>query len=171
MANQQGFTIAQSISDLQTIEHMARLIVPEVYGAYVPLYHCQYFIEQFQLVSALEKQMQQGYTYFLLHSDGINYGYFAYVVQVDRVRLSKLYLLKEARGKGLGQLAMDQTIKFTLDMGLQHIDLMVNRQNNSAIAFYQKNGFIIAESIETDFGNGTLVHDYRMEKKWKGRLR
>jgi ribosomal protein S18 acetylase RimI-like enzyme len=158
-----GFTEATSTADLQAIESMARVIIPEVYGGYVPLYHCQFFIEQFQILSALERQLQQGYAYFLLQAEGENYGYFAYIIHKDRVHLSKLYLLASARGKGLGQLAMDVTFTVAKNVGINKIDLIVNRENAGAIAFYKRNGFQIADSIETDFGNGTLVKDYRME--------
>ena len=162
--SQHGYSEAKSLDDLLAIETMARVIIPEVYGGYVPLYHCEFYIEQFQIVSALERQLQQGYTYFLLQSNGENYGYFAYLVQNDRVHLSKLYLLTSGRGKGLGQLAIDVTFTTAQNSGINKIDLIVNRENLGAIAFYKRNGFQIVDSIETDFGNGTLVKDYRMEK-------
>jgi ribosomal protein S18 acetylase RimI-like enzyme len=161
--SKRSFTEAKSTADLQAIETMAREIIPEVYGGYVPLHHCQFYIEQFQILSALERQLQQGYLYFLLQIEGKNYGYFAYVIYKDRVHLSKLYLLPAARGKGLGQLALDLTFTAAKKGGINKIDLIVNRENVGAIAFYKKNGFQITDAIETDFGNGTLVKDYRME--------
>ncbi|MBX7182941.1 MAG: GNAT family N-acetyltransferase [Bacteroidia bacterium] len=160
-----GFYLAIEDEDLMAIETMARIIVPEVYGAYVELENCEQFIHRFQTVAALKEQIQSGYEYFLIYSNGICQGYFALVYQPDRVLLSKLYLLSEARGKGMGQMAMDFSISEAKKRGYKRIDLIVNRQNEGAIGFYQRNGFSIVESLEHDFGKGYLVYDYRMKKE------
>lgn len=162
--SQHGYSEAKSPEDLLAIETMARVIIPEVYGGYVPLYHCQFYIKTFQTVEALEDQLRQGFQYFLLQSEGQNQGYFALHFQKEKVLLSKLYLLASARGKGLGQYGLDLSINLAKEKGFQRIDLIVNRQNEGSIAFYQRNGFTITEALEHDFGNGTLVFDYRMVK-------
>ncbi len=161
------FSISDAISDadLQAIENMAREIIPEVYGAYVPLYHLTYFIENYQTVASLQKQLQQGFLYYLLSFDGQIQGYLALQFQSETALLSKLYLLSAARGKGMGQLALNFALAKTSEIGHNSMELFVNRQNLSSIAFYERNGFEIVETLERDFGNGTLVFDYRMLKK------
>lgn len=39
-----------------------------------------------------------------------------------------------------------------------------NKRNAKAIAAYQRNSFVIADSVVTDIGNGFVMDDYIMAK-------
>jgi len=41
----------------------------------------------------------------------------------------------------------------------------VNKRNAKAIAAYQRNGFVIADSVVTDIGHGFVMDDFIMTKK------
>jgi ribosomal protein S18 acetylase RimI-like enzyme len=49
--------------------------------------------------------------------------------------------------------------------GARRLILSVNKRNARAIAAYQRNGFVIAESVVTDIGGGFVMDDYVMAKK------
>jgi ribosomal protein S18 acetylase RimI-like enzyme len=42
--------------------------------------------------------------------------------------------------------------------------LSVNKRNTKAITAYQRNGFVIADSVVTDIGDGFVMDDYIMTK-------
>jgi RimJ/RimL family protein N-acetyltransferase len=48
--------------------------------------------------------------------------------------------------------------------GAHRLILYVNKRNAKAIAAYQRNGFVIAESVVTDIGGGFVMDDYVMAK-------
>lgn len=82
-----------------------------------------------------------------------------------RFFVSKIYLLKDHRGKGL----CSETIRFyeTLcrDRGLGAMYLTVNKHNEMGIRAYKAKGFETIDAVETDIGNGFVMDDYIMEKK------
>ena len=73
--------------------------------------------------------------------------------------LSKLYVKKEFRHKGIGK-AVFEKIK---DFGFDKIQLTVNKYNKNTIDAYLKYGFKIIDSVVSDIGNGFVMDDYIME--------
>ncbi|MCR9253131.1 MAG: GNAT family N-acetyltransferase [bacterium] len=70
--------------------------------------------------------------------------------------LEKIYILPEAKGKGIGKLVMNQLISEARDLGKQFLFLCVIDTNESAIAFYLNNGFELHSKTElndTNFKN------------------
>jgi GNAT superfamily N-acetyltransferase len=80
------------------------------------------------------------------------------------MRLHKCYLLPEFHGQGYGSLLLKYCEQAARQCGAQRLILAVNKQNVKAIAAYQRNGFIVVESVITDFGNGFVMDDYLMAK-------
>jgi len=64
--------------------------------------------------------------------------------------LVKLYLLKEARGSGLGKLLMDKCFVWAKDNGYTHIYLESMSELSNAVSIYEKMGFT---QIEKPLGN------------------
>ncbi len=64
--------------------------------------------------------------------------------------LQRLFLLKEARGKGIGQILMDKCIKFAKQKGYQLMYLETFPNMVEAINLYKKNGFKL---IKNSMGN------------------
>ncbi|NJM22682.1 MAG: GNAT family N-acetyltransferase [Nostocaceae cyanobacterium CSU_2_110] len=87
-------------------------------------------------------------------------GYFSVQDRGDRLFLSKLYVLKSFRGKGIGKQAI-KFIKNTFSNPIIH--LTVNKNNSDSIAFYKNVGFDIVDDVVTDIGNGFVMDDYVME--------
>ncbi len=64
--------------------------------------------------------------------------------------LQRLFLLKEARGKGIGQLLMDKCIDFAKQSGYKLMYLETFPNMIEAIGLYKKNGFKL---IDNPMGN------------------
>ena len=88
-----------------------------------------------------------------------NIGYIGVSPHNDYLFLSKLYVKKEFRHKGIGK-AVFEKIK---DFGFDKIQLTVNKYNKNTIDAYLKYGFKIIDSIVSDIGNGFVMDDYIME--------
>lgn len=91
-------------------------------------------------------------------------GYSAIEKHSDFLKLDKIYIHPSLQGKGLGGEAMKKIEKIALDAGLSKIQLRVNRENHSAISFYQNRNFRIIESIDFPGPEGFLYEDYLMKK-------
>jgi len=111
-----------------------------------------------------------------LHSQGIRYdrllvagklaGFASYGPGSEPgvMKLHRLYLLPEMQGRGLGSRLLQHVEGEVSARGARRLILSVNKRNAKAIATYQRNGFVIAESVVTDIGGGFIMDDYTMTK-------
>ena len=76
--------------------------------------------------------------------------------------LSKIYVARPFRGKGLGKEAMAFIRQAASRAGCSRITLTVNKDNTDSIAAYQKMGFEIGPATIKDIGEGFVMDDYRM---------
>ena len=76
--------------------------------------------------------------------------------------LSKLYLQKQARGKGIARQALDMMREVCRERGLSSIYLTVNKHNSSK-QVYEALGFKTTREEVTDIGHGFVMDDYIME--------
>lgn len=100
--------------------------------------------------------------YELVLLDETPIGFALYRLESEHVFLSKLYILPEMHGKGIGKLALERIAQFGRANGATSIDLFVNKRNEKAIRAYERFGFDIAESVVNEFGGGFVMDDYKM---------
>ncbi|MBK9734429.1 MAG: GNAT family N-acetyltransferase [Saprospiraceae bacterium] len=117
---------ADKLSEYQKVENLAYEIIPEFYADVIPHEHNIFFVQKFQTAKTIQEQIKNGYEYYLMYDDLIGIGYFG--LQIDKnnseMTLSKLYILKEQRGKGFGSKAMD----FILSRA-KHLNIVKNNIN------------------------------------------
>lgn len=157
----------------QQLDVVAGLAHEIWYEYYVPLIgraQVDYMVSRFQSSRAMSGQMREGYEYFLIQTgpagqDGRPVGYCAVQPQPAQhsLFLSKLYLLRDARGAGTGRECMEFIEQLARRRGLTLLWLTVNK-GNPAVKAYERLGFRIAADLVMDIGGGFFMDDYRMEK-------
>lgn len=124
----------------------------------------EYMLQKFQSYEAMQRQTEkEGYQYYLLSFNGKNVGYTAIVPNKDFLFLSKIYVLKDYRGKKIAKTAIAFMIDLCKQSSLSKISLTVNRRNLNTIMAYEKLGFKIIEEKKADIGNDYYMDDYIME--------
>ncbi len=124
-----------------------------------------YMVDRFQSLPAMTEQVtEKGYRYAFIEDDGHVIGYTGVCPRGDRLFLSKLYLRKEHRGRGLGSASLQAVFSYARDNGFRSVCLTVNKYNEKAISAYRRNGMEVIHSICTDIGDGFVMDDYVMEK-------
>jgi GNAT superfamily N-acetyltransferase len=162
----------------QQLDAVAALAHEIWYEYYVPLIgHAQvdYMVSRFQSSEAMAQQLREDYEYFLIQRDMVRHGpadgqdrpigYCSVQPQPaeSSLFLSKLYLLRDARGAGTGRECMEFIEQLARRRGLTLIWLTVNK-GNPAVKAYERLGFRIAADLVMDIGAGFFMDDYRMEK-------
>ncbi|MCM1010076.1 MAG: GNAT family N-acetyltransferase [Fusobacterium sp.] len=123
-----------------------------------------YMVEKFQSESAITEQIKnENYTYFYILCDGEKAGYIGMSKKDDYLFLSKLYIKKDFRHKGIGTKSFDFIKDFAYKNNYLKIRLTVNKYNKNTIDAYEKWGFKTVDSVVTDIGNGFVMDDYIME--------
>jgi GNAT superfamily N-acetyltransferase len=122
-------------------------------------------LEQMYSETELKNHFENpNYHYYLLSDDENFLGIMGFEnhYQKDTTKLHRIYLLEEAKGKGVGKFAINFLKNQAKESGDQRIILAVNKQNSS-YHFYTSQGFKIYEEGVFEIGNGYVMDDYLME--------
>lgn len=150
--------------EINLVAELGTKIWHEHYTSILELNQIDYMVDKFQSVNAVTRQMKnQGYEYYLIKDGDSIVGYIGLVMEPEKLFLSKLYIEKEARGKGLATKAFEFLKNMASTNKKQSIWLTVNRHNSGSIAVYEKKGFLKVREQITDIGNGYVMDDYIME--------
>lgn len=158
-------TLVATAEQIRLTAALAEEVWTEHYTGLLEPGQIAYMVEKFQSPAAIRRQIEEeGYRYFLLADDAADpCGYVGIQETGDRLFLSKLYIRKDARGRGLAS----QTLRFLQELcrkeRLSAIWLTVNKGNASSIEIYKKWGFRVADTQAADIGGGYVMDDYIME--------
>jgi ribosomal protein S18 acetylase RimI-like enzyme len=154
--------IKVKVNDTHAIKELSCLaskIVKEHYDLILGATQNDYMIDKFQSAAAITEQIKQGYQYYFVSDKNNNIGFIAFYPRKDEMYLSKFYLQKEERGKGISKDMLHFVIKKTKEAGLNTIVLNVNK-HNKAVLVYEKLGFIKIREEKNDIGNGFFMDDF-----------
>lgn len=179
-----SFRQVERDEEVEALAHMAYVIWNEYWPALIGQEQTDYMVEKFQSLNAFRTDIaDNGYEYwFIMEQDDetpaelgqaspaphiVGYTGGHREAETNRFFISKIYLLKEHRGKGL----CSATIRFYEELcrnrGLGAMYLTVNKANEMGLRAYKGNGFEVIDAVETDIGEGFIMDDYIMEKKVK----
>jgi len=149
--------------DAQELSRMAWDIWIDHYTTFISKDEIEYILNMTQTEKAIRKQIRDGYLYSFIMDGPFKAGYFAMLLEGDSLFISKYYVSKEYRGKGLGSKTMDEILEKGRAMKMKKAYLHVNKNNARSIDIYKHKGFVIANAKKTDIGNGYFLDDYTME--------
>lgn len=153
---------ANSQDAFAAIEKLADTIWREHYIPIIGKPQVDYMLRKFQTAAAIAAQSAAGMRYYLLEDSGQPAGYFAFEKRGEALFLSKIYVLKSHRGRGLARAAMEHIRNQAGQWGCRQIALTVNKDNAASIRAYERMGFVKGEGTIKDIGEGFIMDDYRM---------
>ena len=145
---------------IEKIEVIARQIWTEHYSPIIGIKQVNYMLDKFQSKEAMKRQMMQGYQYYAVLIEDLLIGYFSVQLRESSLFLSKAYLLKDYRGKGIFSTMMSFIEHLGNELGANQIELTVNKYNSGSHKVYEAKGFIREEEAVFDIGNGYVMDDY-----------
>lgn len=153
--------------ELAVLCKLAASIWRQHYQALLGEEQIAYMLNKFQSEEAVREQiLHQNYQYFFIVADGEDVGYVALQVQPEALFLSKLYIQKDFRGHGIARRVVAFLQGMAAAHGLHRIWLTVNKHNEGSIAAYEKLGFTTFREHVEDIGEGYVMDDYWMEKRF-----
>lgn len=127
--------------EISKLAALATAIVREHFDPLVGKAQNDYMLARFQTPEAIAGQMAQGYQYQWVLEDGEPAGFMAWYPRGDHMVLSKFYVEKSHRGKGLAHAMMDALLAAVRGAGLRRVELNTFRGNADTIAVYERLGF------------------------------
>jgi ribosomal protein S18 acetylase RimI-like enzyme len=94
--------------------------------------------------------LKQYFTIFALDSSNKEIAAFSVIEIINKkcqAVILALGVVKEFQGKGLGSVILQKSLEELTCCGVQQVDLIVQKINDTAIKLYQKFGFIIKEEL------------------------
>ena len=145
----------------------AREIWMEHYVPIVGEAQIEYMLERFQSEEAINRQIAEGYEYYVVTESDESIGYIALLPNADDASLmiSKIYVRSSARGRGIGKRMLEYAEDLCRQRGLEGLWLTVNKYNSQSIAWYTRMGFVNTGPVVQDIGTGFVMDDFRMEKE------
>jgi ribosomal protein S18 acetylase RimI-like enzyme len=161
-----SFTRVKSKKDIAQTARLAHEIWNEHYTKIIGQAQVDYMMENFQSAEAIAAQIASGYDYYLIHRDDETVGYLAVVSDHAKSssQFSKLYVLKDKRGGGIGKESMDFVEELCRKSDIKTLWLTVNKYNSEAVGWYERLGFAKAGDIVMDIGGRYIMDDFRFEK-------
>ena len=159
------FECVTNKAQIRRLAELASMIWNEHFPPIIGQDQVDYMLCRFQSKSAISKQIQkEGFRYYFIPCDGKNVGYFALRTDSDALFLSKIYILRDYRGRGLARVSFEYIENQCRLLQLPRIRLTVNRGNEHTIEIYRKAGFTIVRTQIADIGGGYVMDDFVMEK-------
>ncbi len=152
--------------DIPALLALARDTWQHHYPSIISQAQIDYMLEQRYSEGLVRSQLgAEGIWWDVIKQDGELVGFAQYeLADADSMKLDKLYVRYALRGKGFGSILLRHVENEARAKGRHRLFLQVNRNNESAVGAYRKNGFEVAREIVVDIGGGFVMDDFVMEK-------
>ncbi|MBE6137561.1 MAG: GNAT family N-acetyltransferase [Erysipelotrichaceae bacterium] len=153
-----NYKLVENLEDIKNVSMMSSIIWPIAYKDILSIEQIQYMLNKYLSIDSIKEAINDGYTFInILNDKNDIVGFLSYKLNVDKLFLSKLYILPKYQNKGYASKAIEYLRGFNLP-----IELTVNKNNKKAYEKYQHLGFKNIKSVITDIGNSYVMDDYVM---------
>jgi len=152
-----------TLADIPAIQTLATHTWHMTYDSLVPAGQVDYMLGLFYTDEVLHQQLTDPkHHFFVCYQENQLVGYAQGIEQANNMKLSKLYVLPNQQGNGIGQHLMKAIEHCAQSLHYSIIQLYVNR-GNPAQQFYEKQGFVIVREEDVPIGD-YYMNDFVMEK-------
>ncbi|MBO9618990.1 MAG: GNAT family N-acetyltransferase [Niabella sp.] len=139
------------IADLEKLQAFARSTFADTYGQYNTAANMQHYHDEVFSAVNFKKDLQSAFVlYYLIEEKENIAGYIKLNLSPeqtdlndpDSLELERIYIAAMAKGRGLGKRLLQTAAEVALELQKDYLWLGVWEQNETAIRFYQKNGFV-----------------------------
>ncbi len=163
MTDSLDFRFLETSNDFRQLEPFAASIWEQHYTPIIGADQVAFMLNKYQSAKAMSDQFSAGYKYAVVICGDQKAGYFAYDGKAEKeVFISKLYIHKDFRRRGLGRHILDFIAKETRALGCTAMTLSVNKDNSDSIQFYIAYGFQTIKAQKVAIGEGFYMDDYVM---------
>jgi len=153
--------------DIDALVQLARAVWYAHYPGIITVEQIEYMLEQRYRQDVIRAQLASETAWWdRLVQDQAMVAFTSYErgEDADAMKLDKLYVRYDLRGRGFGSLLMRHVERAARARGCSRIYLQVNKNNVSAISAYLRNGYRVSGAARFDIGHGFFMDDYVMSK-------
>jgi ribosomal protein S18 acetylase RimI-like enzyme len=155
------FTTA-TLPQVDAIAALAKEIWYEHYSSIISQEQIAYMLNLMYAPNKLSEQIQDGCVFTLVYANDELIGYASAQQKSDtELFIHKFYIHSKARGNKVGKRLLNAVLANYNTINT--VQLVVNRQNFTAVNFYFKQGFIIIDAFDNNIGDGFFMNDFKMQ--------
>lgn len=162
-----NFNVATA-KDIKLIQELARESWENAYAEILSKEQIEYMLSEMYSTEEISSHLENpNYNYFLIENEGEKIGFIGFEKHYEdnTTKLHRIYLLPEAKGKGVGKAAVNFMKDQVKNAGDHRIILNVNK-DNVARKIYEAMGFNVYAEGVFDIGEGYVMDDYLMEYRF-----
>ena len=149
-------------NQLKIIQDLAVSIWPITFKNILTKDQIDYMLNWMYSIEKLTSCFEKGDNFYLLQIQNKCVGYVhVEMINPEKIKIQKIYLLPNFHGIGLGKFMLNQVVLVYRKLNFHLIELQVNR-SNPAVEFYLNYGFKISDSTDFDIGHGFFMNDFIM---------
>lgn len=162
-----GQIVPVTEADLPALIELAGVIWRQHYPGIITTEQIEYMLGRMYALETLREELRSGIRFWQLvvAEQMVGFASMGLHAEPGVMKLHKCYLLLALHGRGLGRVLLQHCEREAAQLGAQRLILAVNKQNRKAIAAYQRNGFVITDSVRVDIGGDFVMDDYVMAKE------
>ena len=162
-----------SLADTVILTELSRIIYQQ---HYLHLWHtggAEWYMQEYAYnADKIEKELaDNNIEYFIAAENGLNLGYLKIILNAtfageetkEALEVERIYLHKNAMGKGLGKKLMELALHKAQELKKDFIFLKAMDSSLDAIEFYKKLGYVISGSLQLPMPVFSL-----MKKEYRG---
>ena len=151
--------------DLTTIGKLAQVIWNDHYVGIIGQEQVDYMLDKMYSNERLIEQLNiKKHVFYLVNDGDVSLGFISVSSEnISDYFLHKFYINQQKSNVGLGTIALNVLIE---KIKPKSLILTVNRQNYKSINFYFKNHFKIDRIEDFDIGDGYVMNDFVMVRKF-----
>jgi ribosomal protein S18 acetylase RimI-like enzyme len=154
-------------ADIAAVIELAGVIWRHHYPGIISMAQIDYMLAQRYTPAILRAQMRSADAWWDKAALGEHISGFAQYERYGKaMKLDKLYVHQAQQRQGHGARMLAHVETAARARGLEAVRLNVNKHNLKSIAAYRKSGYEVVETVVLDIGNGFVMDDYVMEKRW-----
>ncbi|OLS36671.1 hypothetical protein BTR22_11650 [Alkalihalophilus pseudofirmus] len=141
------------VRDAKEIQSIAEITWKHTYKRLYSMDVIENFLQKAYEIERLKKSIQicserNDCGFIVAEDEGQCIGFAQAVPYLDGLELSRIYILPDSQRKGLGQLLVNKIIDIAKAAHKPHLYVYVEKENEDARAFYEREGFHTIDEIE-----------------------
>ena len=150
-------------SDIPILQQLAREIWVKHYTGIISAEQIDFMLGKMYNAETISSELKNGIQWKIVDEEKEPIGFYSFsMVNPTHCKLYKIYLKIEFHGRGIGKTCLNDVVAYAKTQKARDVILYVNRNNEKGLRAYKAYGFTIMKEVDTDFGNGYVLNDYKM---------
>ena len=148
------------------LAQLAAEIWPTAYEGIISREQIQYMLDWMYDPARIRSEIANGTVWLLakLRAQTLGFASFGPLQPGKICALHKIYVSPKFHRNGIGSKLIDEIENQIRSLGADRVELRVNRQNENAIAFYERHRYKRVKEDLAEIGGGFVMDDYLYQK-------